>query len=320
MRYIYSLLVVFFLLLASRFFMFSGDLKSEDNLHQEQFNLKYGIFAILKPEGLDFSGEDVPIHSSDIWERIDKELLKNTYWQSNTMLYFKKAYKYFPIIEPILQKYNIPDDFKYLAVIESGLDNVVSPSGAAGFWQIMKGTALEYGLEVNSKIDERYNLEKSTIAACQYLQDSYDKFGSWTMAAAAYNMGNNGLSRVIAEQGSNNYYNLYLNTETSRYVFRIIAIKDIMQHPKKYGFMFRKRDLYTMSRYKIVKVDSTISSLSEFARYYGVNYKLLKQFNPWLRSTSMPNFRKKYTFKIPLDTSLIVFDNIRVQNESDLLD
>lgn len=320
MRYIYSLLVVVSLLLASRLFLFSGDLKSEDNLHQEQFNLKYGIFAVLKPEGLDFSGEHIPIHSSDIWERIDKELLKNTYWQSNTMLYFKKAYKYFPIIEPILQKYNVPDDFKYLAVIESGLDNVVSPSGAAGFWQIMKGTALEYGLEVNSKIDERYNLEKSTIAACQYLQDSYEKFGSWTMAAAAYNMGNNGLRRVIAEQGSDNYYNLYLNTETSRYVFRIIAIKEIMQHPKKYGFMFRTRDLYTMSRYKIVEVDSTISSLSEFARYYGVNYKLLKQFNPWLRSTSMPNSRKKYTFKIPLDTSFIVFDNIRVQNESELLD
>ena len=201
-RYIFSLFLVLSLLFASRFFMFSGDLKSEDNLHQEQFNLKYGIFAIVQPEGLYFSGEHVPIYSSAIWERIDKELLKNIYWQSNTMLYFKKANKYFPVIEPILQQYDIPDDFKYLAVIESGLDNVVSPSGAAGFWQIMKGTALDYGLEVNSKIDERYNLEKSTIAACQYLKDSYDKFGSWTMAAAAYNMGNSGVSRVIEEQGS----------------------------------------------------------------------------------------------------------------------
>ena len=193
---------------------------------------------------------------------------------------------------------------------------MVSPSGAAGFWQIMKGTALDYGLEVNSKIDERYNLEKSTIAACQYLKDSYDKFGSWTMAAAAYNMGNSGVSRVIEEQGSNNYYNLYLNSETSRYVFRIIAVKEIMQNPKKYGFMFRKRDLYNMSRYSTIDVDSTIVSLSEFAKSYGVNYKLLKEFNPWIRASSVPKSRKKYTFKIPLDTTLMVFDNITVQSDS----
>ena len=317
-RYIFSLLVIFFLLLLSRFFIFSGDVKLDDNLHQEQFNLKYGIFAIIQPEELDFSAEKVPLNSSNIWERIDKELLKNTYWQSNTMLYFKKANKYFPIIEPILKRCNIPDDFKYLAVIESGLDNVVSPSGAAGFWQIMKGTALEYGLEVNSKIDERYNLEKSTIAACQYLQDSYNNFGSWTMAAAAYNMGNNGVKRAIERQASDNYYNLYLNSETSRYVFRIIAVKEIMQNPKKYGFMFRKRDLYTMSKCKTIKIDSTISSLAEFAKHHGINYKLLKEYNPWLRSTSLPNYSKEYTFKIPLNTSLMVFDNIRIQTESDL--
>jgi len=145
--------IIIFLVL-TQLFIYSTNIRSEDKLHQGQFNRQYGIFAIVQPKGLNFAGEEIPIHSSEIWERIDKELLVNTYWQSNTMLYFKKANKYFPIIEPILKKYNIPDDFKYLTVIESGLENVVSPSGAAGFWQIMKQTGREYGLEVNNSIDE----------------------------------------------------------------------------------------------------------------------------------------------------------------------
>jgi len=233
------------------------------------------------------------------------------------MLYFKKANKYFPIIEPILKQYNIPDDFKYLAIIESGLDNVVSPSGAAGFWQIMKGTAREYGLEVNKDIDERYNLEKSTVVACKYLQDSYKKFGNWTMAAASYNMGKSGVKRRISEQKSNNYYNLYLNSETARYVFRVIAVKEIMQNPKNYGFMFRNKDLYNMPNLQTVEVDSTISSLSDFARSYNINFKLLKQFNPWLRTTKLPDkSRKKYILKIPIDTDLMVFENIEFKSDS----
>jgi hypothetical protein len=250
----------------AQFFIFSADLKSEDELHQQHFNMKYGIFAINQPEDLNFAGEEIPIYSSEIWERIDKELLKNTYWQSNTMLYFKKANKYFPIIEPILKEHNIPDDFKYLALIESGLDNVVSPAGASGFWQILKETAREYGLEVNSAIDERYNLEKATVVACEYLQDAYNKFGTWTMAAASYNMGKNGVRRRIAKQESNNYYNLHLNNETSRYVFRIIAVKEILQNPRKYGFMFREKDLYSMPNYTTVEVDSTIVDLADFAK------------------------------------------------------
>ena len=301
----------------AQLFIFSADLKSEDELHQQHFNMKYGIFAIVQPEELSFAGEEIPIYSSEIWERIDKELLKNTYWQSNTMLYFKKANKYFPIIEPILEKYNIPDDFKYLAVIESGLDNVRSPAGASGFWQILKATAREYGLEVNASIDERYNLEKSTIVACEYLQDAYDKFGNWTMAAASYNMGKNGARRKIDKQGSNNYYNLFLNSETARYVFRIIAVKEILQNPRKYGFMFREKDLYSMPNYRTVDVDSTIADLTDFAKSQNVNYKLLKQFNPWLRSTSLPDkSRKKYILKIPTDTDLMVFDDIEVETDS----
>jgi membrane-bound lytic murein transglycosylase D len=300
----------------AQLFIYASELRSDDELHQQHFNMKYGIFAIVQPEGLNFSGEEIPTHSPEIWERIDKELLKNTYWQSNTMLFFKKANKYFPIIEPILKKNNIPDDFKYLALIESGLDNVVSPAGAAGFWQIMKGTAREHGLEVNSAIDERYNLEKSTEVACTYLQDAYNKFGSWTMAAASYNMGKNGVRRRIAKQETNNYYNLHLNSETGRYVFRIIAVKEIMQNPKKYGFMFREKDLYAMPAYKTVEVDSTIVNLNDFAQSQGINYKLLKQFNPWLRSSSLPDkSRRKYRLKIPTNTDLLVFEDVEMQSE-----
>ena len=292
-------------------FIYAAELKSDDELYQQQFNMKYGIFAILQPQGLNFAGEEVPIQSPEIWERLDKELLKNIYWQSSTMLFFKKANKYFPIIEPILKKNNIPNDFKYLAIIESGLDNVVSPAGATGFWQIMKGTALEYGLEVNSGIDERYNLEKSTELACSYLNDAYEKFGNWTIAAASYNMGKSGVRTRMLKQGTNNYYNLHLNSETARYVFRILAVKEIMENPKKYGFIFRDKDLYVMPEYKTLEVDSTIANLSDFAKIQGVNYKLLKQFNPWLRTSSLPDkSRKKYVLKIPTDTDLLISENL----------
>jgi len=298
-------------------FIYAAELKSDDELYQQQFNMKYGIFAILQPQGLNFAGEEVPIQSPEIWERLDKELLKNIYWQSSTMLFFKKANKYFPIIEPILKKNNIPNDFKYLAIIESGLDNVVSPAGATGFWQIMKGTALEYGLEVNSGIDERYNLEKSTELACSYLNDAYKKFGNWTIAAASYNMGKSGVRTRMLKQGTNNYYNLHLNSETARYVFRILAVKEIMENPKKYGFIFRDKDLYVMPEYKTLEVDSTIANLSDFAKIQGVNYKILKQFNPWLRTSSLPDkSRKKYVLKIPTDTDLLISENLENVVES----
>jgi membrane-bound lytic murein transglycosylase D len=320
-KHFYFLGVAVLLLVATQLFIYSTDLKLEDELHQEQFNMKYGIFAIVKPENLNFAGEKIPIQSPEIWERLDNELIRNVYFQSSTMLYFKKANKYFPIIEPILKKYNIPDDFKYLAVIESGLDNVVSPSGAAGFWQFLKGTALEHGLEVNVEIDQRYDLEKATVAACEYLQKAYNQFGNWTMAAASYNMGKGGIRKKMTEQKVTNYYSLHLNSETARYVFRIIAVKEIMQNPKKYGFIFREKDLYTMPSYKTIEVDSTIASLSDFAQLHDINYKLLRQFNPWLRSTSLTDkSRKKYILKIPTDPNLMVFDDIEVELDSVSLD
>jgi hypothetical protein len=310
--------VSFLAVLSFFFLLFSYPTKklSEDKLHQKQFNEKYNIFAISKPANMNFCGEKVDLKSEDIWERMDKELLKNIYWQSNTMLYLKRANKFFPIIEPILKANNIPDDFKYLAVIESGLEDVISPSGAAGFWQILKSTAKEYGLEVNPAIDERYNLEKSTKVACEYLREAFEKFGSWTMAAASYNKGQNGISRLIEKQGTNNYYNLHLNSQTSRYVFRIIAVKEILENPKQYGFIYREKDLYVMPKYKTIEIDATISDLADFATANGTNYKLLKQLNPWLRNTSLPDkSRRKYILKIPTDPSLLMFDDFETPEQ-----
>ncbi len=309
----YSFPVSIFLFLFSIFFLSSSYLNNSDNIHQQGFNSKYNVYSVLKPNDLKFADELVPNTSLDVWERLDKELLKNIYWQSNTLLYFKRANKYFPIIEEILAKNNIPDDFKYLALIESGFEYTVSPSGAAGFWQIMRGTAREYGLEVNYAIDERYNLRKSTEAACSYLRKAYDEFGSWTMAAASYNMGINGVRRKIEKQETNNYFNLHLNDETSRYVFRIIVIKEIMENPRKYGFVFRDNDLYTHPQVKQIRVDSTIDNLYSFAKDNNINYKILKKYNPWLRISKLPDeSRRVYYIDIPIKSDELIFEDLVV--------
>ena len=309
----YSFHVSIFLFLFSIFFLSSSYLNNSDNIHQQGFNSKYNVYSVLKPNDLKFADELVPNTSLDVWERLDKELLKNIYWQSNTLLYFKRANKYFPIIEEILAKNNIPDDFKYLALIESGFEYTVSPSGAAGFWQIMRGTAREYGLEVNYAIDERYNLRKSTEAACSYLRKAYDEFGSWTMAAASYNMGINGVRRKIEKQETNNYFNLHLNDETSRYVFRIIVIKEIMENPRKYGFVFRDNDLYTHPQVKQIRVDSTIDNLYSFAKDNNINYKILKKYNPWLRISKLPDeSRRVYYIDIPIKSDELIFEDLVV--------
>ena len=299
----------------SQLFISSSFVKTSDNLHQQQFNNKYGVYSIIKPKDLLFANEKCPSSSPEIFERIDKELLKNTYWQSNTLLYFKRANKFFPMIEEILEENNIPDDFKYLALIESGLENVFSPSGAAGFWQIMKGTGREYGLEVNYAIDERFNLEKSTRAACKYLQKAHDRFGSWTLAAASYNMGISGLKRKMKSQSTDNYYDLHLNNETSRYVFRILVVKEILENPSKYGFVLRENDLYTFPEVDLIMVDSTIADLNKFALSKNINYKILKQFNPWLRVASLPDrSRRTYYIKIPRNKENLVFKNSTLEN------
>ena len=273
---------------------------TEDSPLKESFFNNYKVYAIDLPEKLDFAGERVPIEDPDVYERLDREFLVNTYWQSNGLLYIKRANKYFPIIEPILKRNNIPDDFKYLALIESGLTNAVSPAGASGFWQFMKSAAKEYGLEVGDQVDERYHLEKATQAACDYLNAAKRSTGSWTMAAAAYNAGVAGMNRQANLQETNNYYDLWLNNETSRYVFRILAVKELMKNLKKYGFIFDKRHLYNEQPTYSVMIDSSITNLISFAKQYNITYKDLKIYNPWLRDRKLENKDgKTYYIKIP---------------------
>ncbi|UKM64702.1 lytic transglycosylase domain-containing protein [Flavobacteriaceae bacterium GSB9] len=275
------------------------DAPTDENFETKLIN-DYNVYALQVPRDLNFAGEPVPIENPDILERIDRELLVNTYWQSNGLLMFKRAKKYFPVIEPILAKHGIPDDFKYLAVIESGLTNAVSPAGARGVWQIMPATGRENGLEVNDNVDERYHLEKATEVACKYLLDAKENLGSWTLAAAAYNAGNAGISRRLEEQNVSDYYDLLLGEETGRYVFRIVAFKEILSNPSKYGFNFREKDLYNQVPTYQVEVDTAVTDFTKFAEQFGINYKLLKIHNPWLREPHLNNrSRKQYFIDIP---------------------
>ncbi|RKE95005.1 lytic transglycosylase domain-containing protein [Ichthyenterobacterium magnum] len=306
MKFLKNIFAAIGLLCVSGLFIFAtqevpSDAPQDNTIEKEAKLINdYNIYALSVPDALDFAGEAMPLDNPDILERMDRELLVNTYWQSNGLLMFKRAEKYFPIIEPILKANNIPDDFKYLAVIESGLTNAVSPAGARGVWQIMKTTGRENGLEINSNVDERYHLEMATQVACKYLKKAKDKLGSWTLAAAAYNAGNAGVSRRLKEQGVANYYDLLLGEETGRYLFRIVALKEILNHPKKYGFNFTEKDLYTsVPTYKI-EVDSAVTDFSKFAKQFGINYKILKIHNPWLREKHLNNKTKKqYVIEIP---------------------
>ena len=260
----------------------------------------YRVYALKLPASLEFSGEEVPLDKPDIRERLDKELLVNTYWQSNMMLLLKRANKYFPLIEEILKEEGVPEDFKYLAVIESALENVRSPRGAKGFWQIMPSTAKEYGLEVNSNVDERYHIKKSTRVACNYFKKAKKRFGTWTLAAASYNRGMSGIDRLLKKQITDNYYDMLLNRETSRYVFRILAVKEIMSNPQRYGFIYELQDLYKPIPVRKIGLDTAINNIARFAKEQSVNYKIIKIHNPWLIQNHLNNkSRKYYEIEIP---------------------
>ena len=265
------------------------------------FERSYSIHALPIPESLSFAGEDVPLKKSYVRESYDREVLVNTYWQSQTLLLIKRANRYFPVIEPILKENNIPDDFKFLALIESGfMPRAISPAGAAGIWQFMKGAAKDYGLEVSTEVDERYHIEKSTVAACKYLKKAYEKYGSWTLAAAAYNAGSAGIEKQLTKQKATDYYNLLLGEETGRYVFRILALKQILSAPLEYGFHFSESDLYQPISYREVEISGKIENIADFAIEHGVTYRELKDLNPWLRETFLTNVAKKsYLIKIP---------------------
>jgi hypothetical protein len=253
------------------------------------------------PSVMDFAGEKTPLELPDVKERFDRELIVNANLHGSMILIVKRANREFPIIEPILKKYGVPDDFKYLAVAESALVNATSSAGAKGVWQFMPATAKERGMEVTDEVDQRYHLIKSTEAACEYLLNAKEKMGSWTLAAASYNGGLTGVNRQITSQGVNNYYDLLLTEETYRYVFRILALKEIMQNPVLFGFTFRKDELYTGIPTRKVEVDSSILDLAAFAKQEGINYKILKIHNPWLRDKKLTVASgKKYEIEIPL--------------------
>jgi len=271
---------------------------SESKIGVERMPPLNASFVI--PDKLNFAGEEVPLKNYDIRESMDRELLVNGYYHSRTIYLLKKSRRYFAVIEPVLKKYRIPDDFKYLAMAESDLDNVVSPAHAVGVWQLLEGTAKEYGLEVNSYVDERYDLEKSTEAACKYILDSYEKYGSWTLAAASYNMGRNNLDSQIERQRTDNYYDLLLNDETARYIYRVLAHKLITEKPEDFGFGIAEEEYYPMIKTHQVELNTSIQDLTDFAAQHSINYKILKQINPWLRQNSLPNLsRKLYVINIP---------------------
>jgi hypothetical protein len=267
------------------------------------------IFSPHIPDTLDFAGERVPEENFDIYERVEREFIVNTYWNSFTILAIKRAARWFPVIEPILKRNNIPDDFKYVAVIESGLYNTVSSAGAAGFWQIMEDIGKKYELEINSEVDERYNVEKSTEAACNYIRDAYSLFKNWTLAAASYNMGLNGVLKQLERQKTNNYYNLLLNEETSRYMARIIAMKEILKNPEKYGYFIKENEKYVPLKSNIIELSGNIENLADFAVKNDINYKILKIYNPWLRDIELTNKdHRTYSIKIPVKGSIEVIN------------
>ena len=238
---------------------------------------------------LTFAGERVPLEDPDVKERLDRELLINLYRHSNTFLDIKLANRFFPEIEKIMVEEGVPTDFKYMPMIESDFRDAFSNAGAGGFWQFVPATAKQFGLEVNDKVDERYNVEKATRAACHYLKSAKERLGSWTAAAASYDFGMEGIANKMQSQHTSNYYDLWITIETSRYVFRMLAMKVILANPEKAGYHLTDADLYQALPYRTVEVDTTVNDLASFAEQFGLKYKELKNLNSWMRNSSLPN-------------------------------
>jgi membrane-bound lytic murein transglycosylase D len=290
------------LIIAMVFITILGFEREPGNSNQEKEEVNRNNYSVSfrLPDSVFFAGEKMPLDNFDTRESLERELITTAYRHSSTILIIKRSKRYFPVIEKILQQFNIPDDFKYLAVAESDLSNAISPAGATGFWQIMTATGKEEGMEINGEVDERYHIEKSTGFACEYFLKSYNKYGSWTLAAASYNSGRNAIDDQIEIQKENDYYDLLLNDETARYIFRVVAYKLIINNPEEYGFDIKSDEYYPVLKYTEVKVDSSISDFSRFAKNFGTNYKMLKFLNPWLRKPYLTNKAgKEYLIKIP---------------------
>jgi hypothetical protein len=277
--------------------------RGSDGIPSEQHpanDTVYNIKSFNLPSEVTFAGEKMPLDNFDTRESLEREILTSAYRHSSTILIIMRAHRYLPLIEKILKKNNVPDDFKYLVAAESEYSNMVSPVGATGFWQIMPETGREDGMEINTVVDERYDVEKSTQFACDFFLKSYEKYGNWTLAAASYNGGRNGISEQIEIQHQNNYYDLLLTEETARYIFRAVAYKLVITNPQKYGFNLTEKDLFPELKYFEVKVDTAITDFSAFSQKFGTNYKMLKFLNPWLRKPFLtPKPNKEYLIKIP---------------------
>lgn len=294
-----SVSLVFFVFTSIFLFLNASD-GQKDNLKEKELPKEYKIKMPPMPDKIMFAGEEFPTYDFEVKERAEREFLVNTYWHSAAILYLKRSGRWFPVIEPILKKFNVPDDFKYLCVAESGLTNAISPASAIGFWQFIEPTGKRFGLEINKEIDERYHIEKATEAACKYILSAYSKYNSWSAAAASYNVGFDGIEKQFSRQKSRNYFNLVFNEETSRYLFRIAAYKYLFEDPEKYGFYLDKNEYYKPIPTFDVKVVTSIESVADFAKTYGINYKIIKYFNPWIRDNSLTNKGgSEYIIKIP---------------------
>lgn len=263
-------------------------------------NANFKVLGLNIPVNLQFAGERVPQNDYEIKESLEKEFFANKTWKHSSLALFIKAQKWFPLIEPILKKEGVPDDFKYVAIIESHLSNAISPMGAAGFWQLMPITAQHYGLIVNSEVDERLDVEKATYVACKHFKDAHNYFHNWTLSAAAYNVGIGGIQNALKKQNTNNYYDLLLNNETGSFIYRILAFKTLLSNPEHFGVKNKIKKSGGFPAFKIVKVDSSITNLQTFAKHIGTNVVTLKIFNPWLIGEQLNNPDKKtFQFKIP---------------------
>ncbi|RLD87756.1 MAG: lytic transglycosylase domain-containing protein [Bacteroidetes bacterium] len=274
----------------------------------------YKIVPLPVPDTLSFAGEPVPLDIFYVKEALDKELAVNTYWHSSTLQLIRKSTRWFPLIDSVLMVDSIPVDFRYIPLIESNLSNVKSPAGAVGFWQLMKGTAKDYGLEVTKEVDERYDVEKSAEAASLYLRKSYNKLHSWTLVAASYNAGMRRITSLMETQKSNNFYDLLVPDETNRYIYRILAMKLIFSNPQNYGFYLNEEDYYEPLPYHLVEVNSKVAQWADFAKAHGITYRLLKYYNPWLRQPYLKN-RKKKTYRIRIPDEPYDLTNEKLQNE-----
>ena len=314
-------LILASLAIAGEAFIFATHKEQAEEVHARAIRADYRIYAPSIPDSLTFAGEKVPLNIYFVREGLDRELVSNMYYQSNTLFNIKRAARYFPVIERILKEEGVPQDFKYLCVIESGLQCVTSPAGAQGWWQFMKATGQKYGLEINDDVDMRNHLEQSTRAACRYLKDLRARFGNWTAAAAAYNCGENGLERRFANQHQDSYYNLYLNRETSRYVYRILTLKLIMQHPQNYGYYVRRCDTYPQLPYTEVKLEGQNVDIVQFAIDNGTSYKMLRDLNPWIVTDTFKNKAgKSYTVKIPTKKGTEYNTIVKGKHDTTLID